>query len=81
MKNKKVPFEFAEGKNLASLFIKDTRFEIECKPFLGNSAGLMACMWQMDGLKRIHLYSIQYGQTKKEIELKMTEVINNYNNT
>lgn len=79
MENQTALFEFAEGQDFVSLFIKDRRFEIELKPFLGRDYKLMGCMWEMDGTKRIHLYSIKYGQTKKEIETQFNQVIHDYN--
>lgn len=79
MENNRALFEFAEGQDFVSLFIKDRRFEIELKPFLGNDYKLMGLMWEMSGTKRVHLYSIKYGQTQNEIEEQLNQVIHEYN--
>jgi hypothetical protein len=60
-----------------SIIIRDVRFEIVVKPFMGTEFKLFASMWQMNGSKRHHLANVKYGQTIGELEEKMTSVINN----
>ncbi len=65
---------------MESLIINDVRWELEVKPTLGRQLIMdehyyYCAMWQTQGTKRIHLYSIKYGKTENEARSAMDETI------
>lgn len=65
---------------MESIIVNNIRWEIEVNPTLGRQlimeGDLFYCaMWQTEGIKRTHLYSIKYGKTEIEAREAMNETI------
>lgn len=67
-------------RRVESLIIKDRRYEIDCKPFLGARGGFVCAMWEMNGTLRVHCTTIEYGDSADQAREKLNPLIKELSN-